>query len=124
MPHTGREGRLTASRTDLPGTYLVEPTNPVKLPGVDVQQTAISVGFNRQFVSGICNVPIIGGIIQLIIGDLQADVPQGFQAFLSDPDGAGPLDAPIAEAIEVATAGLDLAGAIGAQIGVNLEDPT
>ncbi|MCP5060498.1 MAG: hypothetical protein GY937_27690 [bacterium] len=119
--------RLTAALTDLPGTYEVEPTVPTSLPGLDVHQTAISVsfsGFNQSFVSGICDVPIIGDLIGLIIGDLQDDVTSGFQSFLSDPDGTGPADAPIADAIETATAGLDIDGAIGTSIGVNMDAPT
>ncbi len=117
--------RLTANQTDLPGTYEVEP-DPVDPSNVDVNQTSIGVsfsGFNQTFTSGICDVLIIGDIIQLIIGDLQDDVTQGFQAFLTDPDGAGPADGPIADAIETATSGLDLDGTIGTQIGVNLEAP-
>ncbi|MBW2241684.1 MAG: hypothetical protein JRH01_06830 [Deltaproteobacteria bacterium] len=119
--------RLTAAVTDLPGVYELEPGLVPGEPGLDVQQTAISVsfgGFNQTFESGICDVPIIGDLIQLIIGDLQDDVTQGFQAFLSDPDGTGPLDAPIADAIEQATAGLNLDGAIGSQIGVDMDAPT
>lgn len=117
--------RLDAAVTTLPGTYAVEP-DPVNPSGVDVQQNSISVsftGFNQTFTSGLCDVPIIGDIIQAIIGDLAPTVTQGFQTFLSDPDGSGPLDAPVAEAIEMATVGLDLDGSIGSQIGVNLEAP-
>jgi hypothetical protein len=117
--------RLNATATTLPGSYEVEP-DAVDPSNVDVQQTSISVGFTgfqQTFTSGLCDVPIIGDIIQLIIGSLQGTVTQGFQDFLSDPDGLGPIDAPVAEAIEVATAGLDLDGSIGSQIGVNLEAP-
>jgi len=117
--------RLDAAVTTLPGTYAVEP-DPLNPSGVDVQQNSISVsftGFNQTFTSGLCDVPIIGDIIQAIIGDLAPTVTQGFQTFLSDPDGSGPLDAPVADAIELATVGLDLDGSIGSQIGVNLEAP-
>lgn len=116
---------LQATVTDIPGSYAVEP-DALSPNGVDVQQTSVGInftGFQQNFTSGICDVIIIGDIIQLIIGDLEPMVTQGFIDFLSDPDGAGPLDAPIADGIELAVSGLDLSGEIGSQIGVNLEAP-
>jgi hypothetical protein len=50
-------------------------------------------------------------------------VISGFENFLADPDGPGPDDAPIAEAIETALTGIQIAGPIGDAIGVNLETP-
>ena len=116
---------LQATVTDIPGTYEVEP-DAVTPNGVDVTQTAVGINFNgfqQNFTSGICDVPVIGDLIQLIIGDLEPLVTQGFVDFLADPDGPGPLDAPIADGIELAVSGLDLSGEIGSQIGVNLEAP-
>jgi hypothetical protein len=50
-------------------------------------------------------------------------VTDGMRDFLADPDGGGPLDAPIAEGIETALADIQIAGPIGDSIGVNLEAP-
>jgi hypothetical protein len=43
--------------------------------------------------------------------------------FLSDPDGAGPQDGPIGDAIETALSGISIAGPIGEGLGVMLETP-
>ena len=59
-------------------------------------------GFSSQFVSGICDDPLIGDIVNLIIGqgDIQQLMQDGFEDNLADPDGAGPQDSPLAAAIE------------------------
>ena len=80
-------------------------------------------GFNQQFTSGICNFPLIGDLIQAIIGSVQPQVTTGLQTYLSDPDGAGPLDSPIADAIETALAGISITGPIGESLQVNLDAP-
>lgn len=118
--------RLTAAQTNIDGDYgltadSVDPSN------VDVSQVGpVGVGFvsfNQTYTSGICDWPIIGDIIQLIIGDIEPTVVAGLEDFLADPDGGGPADAPVAEAIEVALAGISIAGPIGEAIGVTLEAP-
>jgi hypothetical protein len=117
---------LTAAQTNIDGDYAlgadsVDPSN------VDVNQTgSVGVGFvsfNQDYTYGTCTWPIIGDIIQLIIGDIEPTVVGGLQSFLADPDGGGPQDAPVADAIEVALAGISIAGPIGEAIGVTLEAP-
>jgi len=118
--------RLTASALDILGDYTLDPdagdptiidVNLLGSPGV------VFGGFNSQFTSGLCDFPLIGDLIQLIIGDVQPIVTNGLVGFLSDPDGGGPQDAPIAEGIETALQGIQIAGPIGQGLGVLLEAP-
>jgi LBP / BPI / CETP family, C-terminal domain len=124
VPDCGLE--LTADSTDIDGRYgltadSVDPSN------VDVYQDtapAVSfVSFDQSYTSGVCDWPIIGDIVQLIIGDLEPTVVDGLEDYLDDPDGSGPQDGPVAEAIETALAGISIAGPIGEAIGVSLEAP-
>jgi hypothetical protein len=82
-------------------------------------------GFSSQFVSGICDDPLIGDIINLIMsqGDIQNLMRQGFVDNLADPDGAGPLDSPLAAGIETALAGISIAGPVGEAVGGVLDAP-
>lgn len=119
--------RLTATNTQILGDYALSP-DTVDPSNVNVNQNAGSLsvsftGFNDQFTSGLCDFPLIGDLIQLIIGDIQPLVLSGFQDFLDDPDGAGPLDAPVADAIEVALADISISGPIGDALQVNFESP-
>ncbi|MGH0035571.1 MAG: hypothetical protein ACQGVK_11155 [Myxococcota bacterium] len=118
--------RLTANSVSITGDYTLEPdavepsnidVNLIGSPGVSFSN------FNDEFTSGLCDFPLIGDLIQLIIGDIQPTVTSGLVSFLADPDGGGPLDAPIAEGIETALAGISIAGPIGESLGVDLETP-
>ena len=118
--------RLTASTTGILGNYGLQPlaSDP---HFVDVNLLAPPVvsftGFDQEFTSGICDFPLIGSLIQLIIGSVQPLVTSGLQSYLSDPDGSGPLDSPIADAIESALAGISISGPIGDSLKVNLDAP-
>ena len=118
---------MTAS-TDIGGLYDLKPqladpsfvdVNLVSMPSV------VLGGFSSQFISGICNDPIIGDIVNLIIGQnqIQTLMQDGFESNLADPDGAGPLDAPIAAAIEQSLASISIAGPIGAALGGTVDAP-
>ena len=120
------QGRITSTTTDVPGDFELKPDagNPtnidVNLLGtVDVTFS----GFNNEFTGGICDFPVVGDIITLIIGNVQPLVEQGFEDALQDPDGAGPADSVVAEGIESGLAGIELAGPIGEALGVSLETP-
>jgi hypothetical protein len=82
-------------------------------------------GFGSSFVSGICDDPLIGDIVNLIMGegDIQQLMQQGFEDNLADPDGAGPQDSPLAAAIESALAGISIAGPVGDALGGILDAP-
>jgi hypothetical protein len=118
---------LTADNTQILGDYALSPAagNP---SDVDVNQNAGSLsvsfaGFDHEFTSGICDFPLIGDLINLILGDIEPTVVDGLEGFLDDPDGGGPLDAPVADAIEVALADIAISGPIGDALKVNFESP-
>jgi hypothetical protein len=81
------------------------------------------VGFDDDPTWGLCDFPLLGDLIQLIVGDLEPTVRDAFVDFLSDPDGAGAADAPVAAAIEDALADISIAGPISGSLGVQLEAP-
>ena len=116
---------ISADAINIESAYDMVPdaTNPSK---VDVNQIgALNLSFNNfshNFTSGICDAPIIGDIIDSLVGGtLQDLVSDGFAEALVDPDGAGPADSPIADGIETALDGIDIAGPVGQAIGVELE---
>lgn len=118
--------RLTASALHLTGDYTMEPlvSNP---SNIDVNlATPLGVsfsGFNHTFTSGLCDAPIIGDIIQALLPDIQQFAIDGIKGFLSDPDGAGPADSPIADGIETALDGISITGPVGAGLGLMLDSP-
>lgn len=119
--------RLTANNTQILANYALSPDS-VDPSNVDVNQNPGTLnvsfsGFNQQFTSGICDFPLIGDLIQLIIGDVEPTVLDGLEDYLDDPDGAGPLDSPVADAIEVALADISITGPIGEALQVNFESP-
>jgi hypothetical protein len=116
---------ISASTTDIFGDYALDP-DAIDPTTVDVNQlpgvTLVFGNFNYQLF-GICDVPIIGDIIQLFLPDIETLFSDGFVDFLEDPDAGGPLDAPIADAIEVALLGIEISGPIGESLGVTLDTP-
>lgn len=118
--------KLTADVVNILGDYTLAPdssdpnyidVNLIGQPGVSFSN------FNSEFTSGICDFPLIGDLIALIIGDVQPIVVNGLRDFLSDPDGSGPLDSPIADGIETALANISIAGPIGQSLGAILDAP-
>jgi hypothetical protein len=81
---------------------------------------------NYEFISGICDgdVFLIGDIVNALAGgQIQSLIADGFSSQLGDPDGAGPADSPIADAIETALAEISIAGSVGEAVKVNLNAP-
>jgi len=118
--------RLSAVTTRIFGDYALQPdaTDPHNVDVNEIGDPAVSfTGFQQQFTSGICDFPLIGDLIQLIVGNVEPTVISGFQDALKDPDGAGPADAPIADAIETALANISIAGPIGQALQVDFEAP-
>jgi hypothetical protein len=119
--------RITADTTNIDGDYGLQP-DPIDPSNIDVNQmggvTVFFNGFDTEWPgSSICNFPLIGDLIQAIVGDIQPTVVDGLEDFLADPDAGGPVDSPVADAVETALAGIEIAGPIGQAIGVNLEAP-
>ncbi|HEX6419166.1 MAG TPA: hypothetical protein VFZ77_11755, partial [Acidimicrobiales bacterium] len=67
---------------------------------------------------------LIGDIVDAVAGpQVEAMVGEGFAANLGDPDGAGPADSPIADAIETALGEISIAGAVGEALQAHLDAP-
>lgn len=96
-------------------------------PGATNRQPVVSIPtINHEFTSGACDpdTPIIGGIISNIAGSSVPDaLRSSFVNQLKDPDGAGPQDSPIADAVEEALAGISIAGPVGDAVNAHLESP-
>jgi hypothetical protein len=116
---------VTASTTTILGDYALDP-DAVDPSSVDVSQLGgVGVSFSSFNDSTDCDGFlgfIVEAFIGLVIGDLQNDfVKPGLEGFLNTVDGEG--NTPIASAIETALDGIEIAGPIGAALGVNLETP-
>ena len=113
---------VATSSADITGSYDLQPlaSDPSFVDVNLVSAVGVALaGFSSEFVSGICNDPLIGDIVNLIIGqgDIQQLMQDGFEDNLADPDGAGPLDSPLAAGIEAALAGISIAGPVGSALG-------
>jgi hypothetical protein len=117
--------RLTATQMSLNGDYALEPAADPR--DVDVNLAggigASFVGFNHSFTYGLCDAPIIGDIIQALLPDIEQFATDGIKGFLGDPDGAGPQDSPIADAMETTLAGISISGAVGSGLGMTFNAP-
>lgn len=117
---------ITASTTDIFGDYALSPDagDPTTVDVNQLAGVAVAFGnFQDDLNGGVCDVPIIGDIIQLFLPDIQDLFTDGFVQLLDDPDGVGPQDAVIADAIEAALFGIEISGPIGESLGVVLETP-
>lgn len=116
---------ISANTTSILGDYTLDPAL-IDPSEVDVTQLGgVGVSFSAFNDSTDCD-GFLGFIVEffigLVIGDLQNDfVRPGLEDFLNAVDGEG--NTPVAAAIEVALADLEIAGPIGAALGVNLETP-
>ena len=96
-------------------------------PGATNRQPSVSIPtVNYEFTAGACDpdTPIIGGIISGIAGSSVPDaIRSSFVTELQDPDGTGPGDSPIADAVEDALGGISIAGAVGSAVESHLDAP-
>lgn len=116
---------LRANQAFFFGDYGLSP-DPIDPNNIDVNQIgSLDVAFANFTTSfgGLCDAPIIGDIIQAFLPDVEALTINAMRDFLADPDGAGPQDGPLADAIETALSGISIAGPIGEGLGVMLETP-
>jgi hypothetical protein len=123
----GLELQIPATAID--ATFDLEPVagdeshvdvNLVGAPTVDTGTV------DYEFISGICDSDsfLIGDIVDAVAGpQVQALVGDGFATNLGDPDGSGPADSPIADAIETALAEISIAGSVGEAIQAHLAAP-
>jgi hypothetical protein len=123
----GLELQIPATAID--ATFDLEPVagdeshvdvNLVGAPTVDTGTV------DYEFISGICDSDsfLIGDIVDAVAGpQVEALVGDGFATNLGDPDGSGPADSPIADAIETALAEISIAGSVGEAIQAHLAAP-
>lgn len=119
---------IYADSTTVSGAFDLSPKlgTPTQVDVSQFGDVGVAIdGFHAEFISGLCAAPVIGDIVQLLIGGnmLEDLVRDGFETNLADPDGGGPADSPIAAGIETALAGVSIAGPIGETIGVTLDAP-
>lgn len=108
---------------DLAPTVGDESKVDVNLVGPPVVDTG-TVGY--EFISGICDSDsfLIGDIVNSVAGpQVEALVGEGFATNLGDPDGTGPADSPIADAIETALGEISIAGSVGEAVQAHLDAP-
>ena len=115
---------VDADRVTIDGRYTLrpDPANP-EILDVNLVGTAPTValtGVTHDFTGGVCSLPLLEQIVNLILGDIQTLMHDGLVAQLDDPDGSGPVDSPIADAIEGGLANVHIAGPIGEALGLNL----
>jgi hypothetical protein len=120
---------LQIPNTTIDATFDLEPqaSSPsnvdVNLVGTPAVTTS---AVNYEFISGICDGDtfLIGDIVNLVAGpQIQSLVASGFSQNLGDPDGSGPADSPIADAIETALAEISISGSVGEAVHANLDAP-
>jgi hypothetical protein len=116
---------VDAAGVTIDGRYLLgqDPVDPHLLDVnlVGATPTVTLTGVTHDFVGGVCSVPGIEQIVGLFLPDVQRTMRTALTSLLGDPDGAGPVDAPVAEAVEGALAKLNLAGDIGGSLGLTLD---
>jgi len=116
---------VTADSIGIDGNYTLrpDPTDPefldVNLVGATPAVTLN--GFDHDFTGGVCSVPGIEQIVNLFLGDVQSMMRNNLTTMLGDPDGAGPVDSPVADATEGALANIHIAGPIGEALGLDLD---
>ncbi|MGH6739103.1 MAG: hypothetical protein ACREDY_08735, partial [Bradyrhizobium sp.] len=118
--------RLTANAMLLSGEYALQPlaSDPSSIDvNLVTPMNVVFSGFDHTFTSGICDAPVIGDIINAILPDIQSTATDGIKGFLSDPDGSGPQDSPIAAGIQSVLAGISITGPVGEGLGLQLQSP-
>jgi hypothetical protein len=116
------DGTITADSFDAELTLGLEPATDRNF--LDVNQLGdplvSAVGLDNDFTGGICDFPLLEGLIDLFVGDIGDFIIPEIEDALSDPDGAGPQDSQVAQAVEDALAGISIGGEVGSELGLNL----
>lgn len=120
---------LNIPTTAIGATFDLEPA-PDDPTHVDVNLTGTPTvtpeDLSYQFISGVCDpsTPLLGSIINSLAGEqITGSIEESFSTQIGDPDGSGPADSPIADAIETALAEISIAGPIGEATHANLDGP-
>ena len=116
---------VDADSVTIDGRYTLGPdaTDPhfVDVNLVGAAPVVTLGGVTSDFVGGVCSIPGIEQIVGLFLPDVEDLMRTKLTQLLGDPDGAGPIDAPVAEAVEGALAQLNIAGDIGEALGLQLD---
>jgi hypothetical protein len=116
---------VTADTISIDGRYTLRP-DPADPEFLDVNlvganPTVTTTGVDHDFTGGVCSIPVIEQIVSAVLPDVQTLMQTNLTAKLGDPDGAGPADSPVADAIEGALANVHIAGPIGDALGLALD---
>lgn len=116
---------VDASTITINGNYTLRPspTDPhfLDVNLVGASPTVTLSGVTHDFVGGICSIPGIEQIVNLFLPDVQTMMQTKLTTLLGDPDGSGPADSPVADAIEGALSKLNIAGDVGNALGLKLD---
>lgn len=97
-------GRIRVDKASIPAKYRVAP-DALKPWRLDVNLIRSSLdaslhGFDNDFTSGICDVPVIDDLVEQVIGNLDDLLRDALLDVFDDPDGDGRKDSPVAEGVE------------------------
>ncbi len=114
--------------TAIDATFDMAPGTPADTVDVNMIGTpsVTPTGLSYDFISGPCDpsTVLIGSIINSAAnGAIVGSIQSGFVEKLKDPDGSGPLDSPVADAIETALGGISVAGSVGDAVQAKLDAP-
>ncbi len=116
---------VDADSVTIDGNYALSP-DPVDPHYLDVNLVGATPvvtanGVDSNFTSGVCSIAVIEQIVGLLLPDVEALLDTNLATLLGDPDGNGPVDSPVAEAVEAALAQVNIAGPIGESLGLDLD---
>lgn len=116
---------IDADSVTIDGNYGLQP-DPTDPTHLDVNLVGavpiVTLGtVHDDFVGGICSIPVIEDIVGLFLPDVKTLMRDNLTTLLGDADGAGPVDSPVADAVEHALAQINIAGDIGDALGIDLE---
>lgn len=114
---------VDADRITIDGRYTLRPDPAIGRLDVNLVGAAPAVslsGVSHDFTGGACSLPLLEQIVSATMGDVQTLMRDNLVRQLGDRDGTGPLDSPVADAIEGALANIHLAGPIGDALGLEL----
>ncbi len=118
--------RLTADEASISARHALQP-DPQEATHLDlVQVGGVGVGFTRfrqDFFDGACDNDLIRDVLDAIVGNLENSIRDELRSLLQDPDGSGPGDGPLADAIEEALADVEITKPIGEALEVGLQSP-
>jgi hypothetical protein len=116
---------IHANAAHFNGLYNLQPSgvDPENIDVVQIGDLAVSFDAFTASYGGTCDLPIVGSIIQSFLPNLEDLTINAIRGYLNDPDGAGPQDGPIADAIETALGGISIAGPLGGALGVQFAAP-